>query len=137
MHERAPCYLGSAPVVGSQPQSITVNAGDTASFTVTDTEFTPASFQWSFDGTNIDGATSSTLTVSNVSQSDLGAYAVVITNPFGSVTSSNAILSMYPFLETPFGGAVTYWGTNVTFGVEAFNIGGASARPTMDATTCP
>jgi hypothetical protein len=25
----------------------------------------------------------------------------------------------------------------VTFGVEAFNIGGASARPTMDATTCP
>jgi hypothetical protein len=115
--------IGSAPVIGVQPQSITVNAGDNATFTVTDVDVTPAAYQWTFDGANIPGANASTLTISNVSQTALGTYAVDIVNPFGSVTSSNAVLSMYPFLQMPFEGAVTLWGTNVTFSVGAVGSG--------------
>jgi hypothetical protein len=53
----------------------------------------------------------------------LGAYAVVITNGFGTVTSSNAMLAMYPFLAGPFGGVVTDWGYNATLSVGAWGTG--------------
>ena len=54
--------------------------------------------------------TASSLTISNVTPQALGAYAVVVTNASGTITSSNAMLSMYPFLASPFGGVVTDWG---------------------------
>ena len=98
------------PSITSQPQPLTVNAHANVSFTVTATGNTPLNYQWSLNGTNISGATASSLTISNVTPQVLGAYAVVITNAFGSATSSNAMLSMYPFLALPFIGVVTDWG---------------------------
>jgi hypothetical protein len=112
-----------APNITSQPQPITVSAGDNASFIVAATGSPPLSYQWSLNNTNIQGATNSTLTISNVAQTDLGNYAVVVTNGFGSVTSSNAMLSMYPFLESPFGGDVIDWGQNATLSVGAWGTG--------------
>jgi hypothetical protein len=50
------------------------------------------SYQWSFNGTNIAGATSNILPLSNVQSSNAGSYSVLITNLAGSVTSSNALL---------------------------------------------
>lgn len=112
-----------SPNITSQPLPITVRAGDNASFTVAATGSLPLSYQWSLNNTNIQGATNSTLTISNVAQADLGDYAVVVTNGFGSGTSSNAMLSMYPFLESPFGGDVIDWGQNTTLGVGAWGTG--------------
>jgi hypothetical protein len=83
----------------------------------------PITYQWQFNGSNITGATSATLTVSNITQCNLGNYAVVVTNDFGSTTSSNASLSMYPFLATPFGGLDTYWGYTNTLSVQAWGTG--------------
>jgi hypothetical protein len=112
-----------AASITTQPQSVVVYAYDTASFTAAASGTVPLSYQWSFDGTNIVGATSSSLTISNVTQRNLGAYAVTITNAFGSVASSNATLSMYPYIETPFLGAITYWGKNATFSIQAWGTG--------------
>jgi Concanavalin A-like lectin/glucanases superfamily/Immunoglobulin domain len=111
------------PSITGQPQSVTVNAGDNVSFTVTATGTLPLQYQWSLNGTNILGATASSLTISNVAQTDLGAYAVVLSNPFGATNSSNATLSMYPFIETPFIGAITYWGTDAKLGIEGWGTG--------------
>jgi hypothetical protein len=111
------------PFITTQPQSVVVNAYDTASFSVIASGTPPLSYQWSLNGTNISGATSSSLTISNVSQSDLGAYAVIVTNEFGSATSSNAMLSMYPFIATPFTGAITYWGQSATLSMQAWGTG--------------
>lgn len=111
------------PTITSQPQSQTVYALTNAQFNATVVGTPPLFYQWSLNGTNISGATSSTLTVSNVSPSDLGFYSVVVTNGFGLVTSSNALLSMYPFIATPFSGAVTYWGKDATFSVSAWGTG--------------
>jgi hypothetical protein len=69
------------------------------------------------------GATLSSLTIANVVQTNLGTYAVVVTNGVGSVTSSNATLSMYPFVATPFTGATAYWGKPATFGIQAWGTG--------------
>ena len=47
------------PTITGQPQSLVVNANDTASFGVTASGAQPLSFQWSLNSTNILGATSS------------------------------------------------------------------------------
>jgi len=104
-----------AASITNQPQSVALHAHDTASFSVAASGTVPLSYQWSLNGTNISGATSSSVTIPDVLQTDVGAYSVVVTNAFGSVTSSNAMLFMYPFIATPFAGAVTYWGKPATF----------------------
>jgi len=117
-------YIYFPALVTAQPQSLVVNAYGTASFSVTASGGTaPLSYQWSFDGTILSGATSTSLTISNVVQTNLGTYAVVVSDVFGSVPSSNATLSMYPFIQTPFTGLVTDWGTNAILSVGAWGTG--------------
>jgi len=110
----------SPPSITAQPQSVGTHAHDQVSFNVTATGLLPMYYQWSLNGTNLAGATASNLTISNASQWDLGTYAVVITNGFGSTNSSSAILSMYPSIEAPFTGAVTYWGKPAAFSIVAW-----------------
>jgi hypothetical protein len=64
----------------------------------------PAFYQWTLNNSNLFGAASSNYTITNAGVQDLGVYNVTITNLAGSVTSSNAILTMYPFLASPFSG---------------------------------
>jgi hypothetical protein len=54
----------------------------------------PLSYQWSFGGSALDGATNATLTLTNVQFSQAGDYSVVITNVLGTALSSNATLSV-------------------------------------------
>ena len=108
------------PAITSQPQSVTVHAHDSVSFSVLASGELPLAYQWSLNGTNISGATASSVTISNVTQNALGAFSVIITNVAGSVISSNAMLTMYPFIRSPFLGAVTFWGKDATFSVEAW-----------------
>ena len=88
------------PGITTQPTDQTVLDGDTATFSVQAAGGMPLYYQWQCDGTNLTdggdftGAVSMNLTVSNVSPADVGAYSVVITNAAGSVTSSNAMLSI-------------------------------------------
>jgi Immunoglobulin I-set domain len=114
---------GSVVLITNQPQSAVVYANTTASFSVGVTGDFPINYQWQLNGTNIAGATFSTLNISSVKQSDLGIYSVIVSNALGSVTSSNAILSMYPLITTPFTGAVTTWGKSASFGIQAWGTG--------------
>jgi len=106
-----------------QPQSEIVQGNTAASFSVTASGALPLSYQWSFDGSNISGATNSSWTISYVTPTNLGTYAVVVTNSFGTNTSSNAVLSMYPYLDVPFSGVVTNWGQNAVLSVVAWGTG--------------
>ena len=82
-----------------QPQSRTNNAGTRATFTVTATGSAP-SYQWQlngydlYNGVKISGATGPTLSISGVLAIDEGIYTVVVANGVGSVTSSNAVLTV-------------------------------------------
>ncbi|PYK98260.1 MAG: hypothetical protein DME19_13240 [Verrucomicrobia bacterium] len=64
-----------------QPSSVTTNAGATVVFTANSTGPPPLSYQWQFKGTNISGANSNTLTLTNVKPGDSGTYRVVVSNP--------------------------------------------------------
>ena len=84
-----------APAIGTQPASQTVAAGQTASFSVTATGNGPLTYQWKKNGTDISGATASTYTTPVNSSADTGAmYAVNVSNGAGTVTSSNATLTV-------------------------------------------
>jgi hypothetical protein len=115
--------LPPAPAITAQPRNVLAHAYDTVSFGVTATGTQPLYYQWTFNGTNIAGATSSALTIANVVDTNLGVYAVVVTNSYGAATSSNAVLSMYPFLAVPFAGLDTNWGSTNTLSVEAWGTG--------------
>ena len=54
----------------------------------------PLSYQWSYGGSALDGATNASLTLANVQFSQAGNYSVVITNVVGTASSSNATLTV-------------------------------------------
>ncbi len=83
-----------APAITTQPASVTVNAGQSASFSVALTGSAPFSYQWMFNGSAISGATDSTYSISSAQSANAGKYSVKITNPVGSVTSSEATLTV-------------------------------------------
>ncbi len=85
-----------APIVTSPPMSQTVIAGATVTFSVTATGTPAPSYQWRRGGTNLAGATLSTLTLNNVQPGDAGGYSAVVTNSAGSVISEAAILTVIP-----------------------------------------
>lgn len=117
----------AAPAITTQPQSQSILAGSNAIFTVVASGQTPLLYQWSFNGTNlssnarISGATSDTLTLSNVAAGDAGIYQVTVSNMHGSVTSSNAALTVLlpPGIGTPVSNQTTYYGGPASFSVSA------------------
>ncbi len=86
--------LPIAPSILSQPQSQTVTAGGSVHFSVTVAGQPAPTCQWYFNGGAIKGATSNTLDLSGVRSSDAGSYVVILTNDYGNVTSSPAVLTV-------------------------------------------
>jgi hypothetical protein len=85
----------SAPSITTQPASQTVTVGQAATFSVATTGAPPPSYQWMKNNVATSGATSSTYTTPATSNSDNGAqFTVVVSNAFGSVTSSAATLTV-------------------------------------------
>jgi hypothetical protein len=87
-------YPPVAPYFTTQPSSQTNLAGTTAAFNVTVRGTTPLSYQWSFNGTNILGATNRTLNLPNVQPANAGNYVVQVSNAYGSTNSAVAALTV-------------------------------------------
>jgi subtilase family serine protease len=127
--------FGGPPVITSQPTNQTVVVGGTASFSVMASGTPPLNYQWNFNGTNLAGATNATLTLTNVQLSQAGNYAVLVTNVYGSVTSSNAVLMVSPdhfvwstiaspqYVNQPFGVTIT---AKDVFGTTVSNFNGTA-----------
>jgi len=89
----------AAPSITTQPASLILVSGGTAAFTVVATG--APTYQWRKDGAAIAGATSATLTLTNIQAANGGVYSVVVTTAGGSVTSSNATLTVTPVSAAP------------------------------------
>jgi hypothetical protein len=90
-------FQGSKPVAPSitQPASVTVMLGQTATFTISATGSGPMACQWYKNGVLIPGAMSCTYTTPSTSTTDSGAvYTVTVSNSAGSVTSGPATLTV-------------------------------------------
>ena len=89
-----------APVITTQPVSRSVIAGASVAFNVVATGTPPLTYQWRLgsanvvNGPNIAGATTASLSLTNVQPSQAGDYSVVVTSAGTSVISSNASLAI-------------------------------------------
>ncbi len=91
----------AGPVIVRQPDSVNVDRGGSASFSVVASGGVGLTYQWFgpdgerlVDGDEgIAGSTTPTLQVSGVDAGDAGDYTVVVTNSAGSVRSDAATLS--------------------------------------------
>ncbi len=93
------------PKISQQPNSPTLSVGRNAQFTAVVSGYPPLTYQWKTtnasgafvpmtDGGNISGSTNSTLNINNVALTNSTEYELVITNAYGSATTSVAHLTV-------------------------------------------
>jgi len=107
----------------------------TAYFRVEATGAWPLSYQWQFNGTNLPGATTAVLSLTNVQPGQAGAYSVTVSNAYGAVTSDACLLTVVPALITiPPLNQVGYVGGTAMFNVEAQGAGPLSYQWSWEGT---
>ncbi len=89
------------PIWSTHPQTTSTYLHGTISLQAGAGGSTPISYQWRFNGTNIAGATATTLTLTNLALEQAGFYSVVASNAAGVTESESAFLSV---------GLVVAWG---------------------------
>lgn len=84
----------------------------------------PLGMQWFKDGTLMPGATNATLSFAQLDVTNSGAYTLVVTNVFGSITSAPAMLAVVPvvILAAP-ENAIRFIGQSAVFKVSAAGMG--------------
>jgi len=95
------------PEITMQPYNRVLNPGGLASFMVAAGGTPPLSYQWRWNGTDLAGATETSLLLNNVTTNQNGLYAVAVTNAYGAVTSELARLTVMPAFQP--GGLVSIW----------------------------
>ncbi|HTL56951.1 MAG TPA: LamG-like jellyroll fold domain-containing protein [Candidatus Limnocylindrales bacterium] len=90
------CATPVPPTIYSQPSDQTLFVGQTANLTVGASGTAPLVYQWSFNGTPLQGATNASLVLLNIQMAQAGTYVVLVTNELGSAVSSNAVLTVNP-----------------------------------------
>jgi hypothetical protein len=89
--------VNTPPTITASPQSQSVVAGATVTFTVSATGTAPLTYQWSKNGIAIPGATAASLVLPSVSVADSGSrYKALVSNVCSSASSSEAILTVTP-----------------------------------------
>ena len=102
----------TALAITTQPESQSVTVGQAATFSVVATGTGTLTYQWKKSGTAVSGATAASYTTPATTSAVHGAqFAVVVTDSTGSLTSSNAILTV---TATPVAPSITTQPANKT-----------------------
>jgi hypothetical protein len=91
----------TAPSFTTQPQSQSVTAGTSVTFSAAAGGSPTPTYQWRKDGTAITGATNASFTINAAQTSDAGTYTVVATNRVTSTTSNPATLTVAAATSAP------------------------------------
>jgi hypothetical protein len=117
------------PSITTEPESQTVAQGSNVTLFVTAAGTAPIAYQWRFNGTNLNGATASSLTRTNFQRVNAGNYDVWLTNIAGLQTSAVAIL----YLNYP--PRFTNWGVTAEGHFQARFLGAAGSNYILQAST--
>ncbi|HTD65543.1 MAG TPA: immunoglobulin domain-containing protein, partial [Candidatus Limnocylindria bacterium] len=133
--EVATVLVGVSPTFDLQPASRTVVSGSNVTLTTLVSGTAPFGYRWRVNGTNvvndgINGANTADLTIANVQPGHAGSYSVVVTNKLGSITSTNAVLTVLlrPAITTQPASQNVPESANVTFNVAATGTGPLTYR---------
>lgn len=121
MSGEARLVVDQPPSIALQPRDETGIAGRSAVLSARATGSSPLDYQWQLNGSNIAGATKSTLILTNLQTNAAGAYVMIAANAVGSATSHVATLSILvpPQIVSPPTNVEAVVGTRVTFSVVA------------------
>jgi hypothetical protein len=86
--------VGYPPRIVKQPLGQAAMLNSNAQFSATATGTVPLAYQWHLNGRDILTATNSSLLIAAMQPGLTGLYTVVVTNPYGAVTSDTATLSV-------------------------------------------
>ena len=122
-----------APVIIRQPSpaSLVVLAGTSNGLAVAANAAVPVSYYWLTNGSFLPGATAATLTFPSLQVSNSASYSVIVSNAYGSVTSSAVALTVLATPSYPYGQRVladrpiAYWRLNETNGTLAYDSVGS------------
>lgn len=90
-----------APIFSLNPQAVAALTGSTVTFTASAHGTEPITWQWTKDGDPVDGATTTSLTLTNVQPSAVGSYRVTATNTVNSTQSDAAALTITTVIAPP------------------------------------
>lgn len=90
----APPTNATPPAILQNPVARTVAVGSTVNFDALVSGAAPLSYEWRKNNLPISGQTNTTLTLGNVQTNDAGDFTLKLTNPYGSVTSAVAALTI-------------------------------------------
>ena len=92
---------GTAPAITQQPASLTVTAGEAATFSVMATGTAPLSYQWFMNGA-ASGTDSNSFSIAKTTSGQTGAHIdVTVTNAAGAVTSAMVTLTVTAAATAP------------------------------------
>jgi hypothetical protein len=125
LSDPAAVALMDPPLITTQPQSQTLGGGLSATFMVEAGGTGPFSYQWRHNGIALPGATSASLTITELRRNDAGAYSVLVSNPAGTVASAVATLTVLvpPTITAQPQSQVVNTNTTVNFTVAANGTG--------------
>jgi len=112
------------PTITAQPTNQTVVLGNSASFSVAISGTPPCAYNWQFNSNSIADATNASLAFNNVQFSNVGTYQVIVTNIYGSVTSSVATLTVVssPVITSQATNQTVVIGNNAAFSVAVCGV---------------
>ena len=86
--------ISLTPIIITQPMSQAFFSNQPVTLSVAIAGTVPESYQWTFNGANIEGATSPVLTISNAQFGQAGTYAAIVGTEPNATTSASAVLSI-------------------------------------------
>jgi hypothetical protein len=89
---------GTGPFITTQPADQNSLGGTPVTFSVSANGTPDLAYQWRFNQSPIAGATGSSFSIAAPVSSQNGAYSVLITNAYGLIVSSNALLAVVPII---------------------------------------
>ncbi|HUR47359.1 MAG TPA: lamin tail domain-containing protein [Candidatus Saccharimonadales bacterium] len=109
------------PLIVQQPSSKISAAGSSTYFGVAVQGSVPLTYQWYKNNISLPGQNGPSILLTNLAAANEGTYLVVITNAYGSVTSSPASLTLNaaPFITQNPQGTNVFVGADVFFSVSA------------------
>ena len=101
---------GTPPYVAKNPTNQIVLRGSSAALNASALGTPPFNFQWQLNGTNMAGATNAALTIDNAQLSNEGNYTLVVSNAFGTTSTTPAFINVVDFTEA-INGTNLVWNT--------------------------